>query len=59
MNSSLSISTGAINLYNLGYLYGFFSSFVVYSALSIAFPPRSTFAWENRGEEAGSMEKVG
>ncbi|QDS68744.1 hypothetical protein FKW77_004642 [Venturia effusa] len=44
MDSSLSVSAGAIHLYKLGYLYGFFSSFVLYSALSIGFPPRSTFS---------------
>ncbi|GAB7355491.1 hypothetical protein MBLNU459_g5986t1 [Dothideomycetes sp. NU459] len=42
---SLKITDGALHLYYLGYLYGFFVSFVIYTALSIAFPPRSTFVY--------------
>lgn len=50
MNSSLSISQGALHLYNLGYIYGFFVSFVLYSGFSIAFPPTSTFAVDAKPE---------
>lgn len=39
VNPKLSISTGALHLYYLGYIYGFFVSFVVYLGLSKAFPP--------------------
>ncbi|KAE9971118.1 hypothetical protein EG327_009997 [Venturia inaequalis] len=58
MNSSLSVSTGAIHLYKLGYLYGFFSSFVLYSALSFAFPPKPTFAYSSEGEESAVSSKT-
>lgn len=58
MNSSLSVSIGAIHLYKLGYLYGFFSSFVLYSALSIAFPPKLTFAYGSEVEETAVSDKA-
>jgi NCS1 family nucleobase:cation symporter-1 len=37
---SLNISTGALHLYYLGYIYGFCVSFGVYVGLSKAFPPK-------------------
>ncbi|TLD35488.1 NCS1 nucleoside transporter family [Venturia nashicola] len=59
VNSSVSVSTGAIHLYKLGYLYGFFSSFVLYSALSTAFPPKQTFVYgSEKTEGAESSIKV-
>lgn len=41
VDPSLDISTGALHLYYLGYIYGFFVSFVMYVALSVAFPPKA------------------
>lgn len=58
MNASLSVSSGAIHLYKLGYLYGFFSSFVLYSALSIIFPPTMTFAYSSEEQESTVDSKV-
>lgn len=55
MNSGLAISAGADHLYSLGYLYGFFSSFVVFSALGVMFPARTTFAYEDK---VGGVETV-
>lgn len=40
MNSSNVVSVGARNLYKLGYLYGFFSSAVLYVVLSKIWVPR-------------------
>ncbi|KAF2084926.1 cytosine-purine permease [Saccharata proteae CBS 121410] len=42
INSSLNISKGSSEIYDLGYLYGIFTSFTVYSVLSLVFPPRRT-----------------
>jgi NCS1 family nucleobase:cation symporter-1 len=39
VNPSLNISTGALHLYYLGYIYGFCVSFGVYVGLSLVFPP--------------------
>lgn len=44
---SSAVSGGALNLYSLGYIYGFSVSFVVYTGLSIALPPRSTFVYDD------------
>jgi len=41
VNPSLSISTGALHLYYLGYIYGFSFSFFVYIGLSKVFPPEA------------------
>ena len=40
MSSSNVVSEGARNLYKLGYLYGYFSSAVLYVILSKIFAPR-------------------
>ncbi|KAF2438919.1 hypothetical protein P171DRAFT_490956 [Karstenula rhodostoma CBS 690.94] len=51
INSSLAISKDADHLYNLGYIYGFFSSFVIFSALGLYFPARTTFTYENETDQ--------
>jgi cytosine/uracil/thiamine/allantoin permease len=44
MSSSNHISLGAQHLYKLGYLYGFFSSAVIYIVLSKIWVPRRAMA---------------
>jgi cytosine/uracil/thiamine/allantoin permease len=34
------------HFYNLGYIYGMGSSFLLYTSLSYAFPPKSTMSYD-------------
>ncbi|KAH8655866.1 cytosine-purine permease [Xylariales sp. PMI_506] len=52
VGTNVSISAGVTNLYNLGYLYGLSSAFVIYTGLSIVFPARSTMAYETEQTQA-------
>ncbi|RDW60612.1 NCS1 nucleoside transporter family protein-3 [Coleophoma cylindrospora] len=52
INTSMKVSEGALNLYNLGYIFGFCASFVLYSGISILFPPRSTFTAQTKPDDA-------
>ncbi|KAI9733897.1 MAG: hypothetical protein M1834_002552 [Cirrosporium novae-zelandiae] len=44
INSSLSVSEGAVHFYYLAYLYGFTISFLLYTSFSIIFPPVKTMS---------------
>lgn len=42
VSSTVHLSVGAVHFYNLGYFYGFGSSFVIYALLSHFWVPRET-----------------
>ncbi|KAH8896944.1 NCS1 nucleoside transporter family [Thozetella sp. PMI_491] len=48
--SGIAVSSGAQNLYDLGYLYGILTSAALYTILSTAFPPKSTMYHESGSE---------
>ena len=51
VTSTISVSDGASHIYNLGYLYGFMTTSVVYVVLSMVFPPRSKWSGLKFSEE--------
>ncbi|KAK5121363.1 hypothetical protein LTR85_005529 [Meristemomyces frigidus] len=53
---SMTISSGAVHLYDISYLYGFFVSAVVYYALSRISPPSTTLAEDYSEEDEPQAE---
>ena len=51
MNPKVVIGAGASHIYDMNYLYGFISAFVVYFALSYFFPAGDTLVSENIYED--------
>ncbi|KKY17183.1 putative ncs1 allantoate transporter [Phaeomoniella chlamydospora] len=58
VTSSISVSTGAIHLYDLGYFYGFIVPGVLYVGLSRIFPPKSQYSLDGRTIQEEVREKV-
>jgi len=56
VNPNLSISTGALHLYYLGYIYGFSVSFVLYVGLSKVFPPQAVVKYAETSYETRGIQ---
>lgn len=63
INATIPVATGAIHLFDIGYLYSFFTAGTVYVVLSKVFPAKETlcdmdFGERHDHESAHSDEKV-